>query len=176
MKNLRFILPLAIFALLAGLLAAGLRLDPREVPSPLIGKPAPGFTLTRLDDPGQTVNRDDMLGKVWMLNVWASWCAACREEHPHLLALARSKLLPIYGLNYKDVRDDGLTWLARFGDPYDVSLFDQDGRVGIDFGVYGVPETFIIDKQGVIRFKQIGPVTPEIIETRIVPLIKELNA
>ncbi|MDH3461487.1 MAG: redoxin family protein, partial [Burkholderiaceae bacterium] len=123
MKNLRFILPLAIFALLAGLLAAGLRLDPREVPSPLIGKPAPGFTLTRLDDPGQTVNRDDMLGKVWMLNVWASWCAACREEHPHLLALARSKLLPIYGLNYKDVRDDGLTWLARFGDPYDVSLF-----------------------------------------------------
>ena len=176
MKNLRFILPLAIFALLAGLLAAGLRLDPREVPSPLIGKPAPGFTLTRLDDPGQTVNRDDMLGKVWMLNVWASWCAACREEHTHLLALARSKLLPIYGLNYKDVRDDGLTWLARFGDPYDVSLFDQDGRVGIDFGVYGVPETFLIDQQGVIRFKHIGPVTPEIIETRIVPLIKELNA
>jgi len=175
MKSLRFILPLAVFLVLVGFLAAGLKLDPREVPSPLIGKPAPGFTLARLDDAGKTIRREDMLGKVWMLNVWASWCAACRDEHPHLLALARTKQLPIYGLNYKDTRNDGLGWLARFGDPYDASLFDQDGRVGIDFGVYGVPETFIIDKQGVIRFKQIGPVTPQIIETRIVPLVKELN-
>jgi cytochrome c biogenesis protein CcmG/thiol:disulfide interchange protein DsbE len=175
MKSLRFILPLAVFLVLVGFLAAGLKLDPREVPSPLIGKPAPGFTLTRLDDAGKTIRREDMLGKVWMLNVWASWCGACRDEHPHLLALARTKQLPIYGLNYKDTRDDGLGWLARFGNPYDASLFDQDGRVGIDFGVYGVPETFIIDKQGVIRFKQIGPVTPEVIETRIVPLVKELD-
>jgi cytochrome c biogenesis protein CcmG/thiol:disulfide interchange protein DsbE len=116
-----------------------------------------------------------MLGKVWMLNVWASWCAACRDEHPHLVAFARNKVVPLVGLNYKDTRLDGLGWLARFGDPYDASLFDQDGRVGIDFGVYGVPETFIIDKQGVIRFKQIGPVTPTIIETRIMPLLKELS-
>jgi cytochrome c biogenesis protein CcmG/thiol:disulfide interchange protein DsbE len=175
MKSLRFILPLAIFAVLVGFLAAGLKLDPREVPSPLIGKPAPAFALARLDDASKTVRREDMLGKVWMLNVWASWCAACRDEHPHLVAFARTKQMPIYGLNYKDTRNDGLAWLARFGDPYDASLFDQDGRVGIDFGVYGVPETFIIDKQGVIRFKQIGPVTPAIIQTRIVPLLKELN-
>jgi cytochrome c biogenesis protein CcmG, thiol:disulfide interchange protein DsbE len=175
MKSLRFILPLAIFVVLVVFLAAGLRLDPREVPSPLIGKPAPGFALARLDDASKTIRREDMLGKVWMLNVWASWCAACRDEHPHLVAFARTKQMPIYGLNYKDTRNDGLAWLARFGDPYDASLFDQDGRVGIDFGVYGVPETFIIDKQGVIRFKQIGPVTPAIIQTRIVPLLKELN-
>jgi len=175
MKSLKFILPLVVFVVLVGFLAAGLKLDPREVPSPLIGKPAPGFALTRLDDAGKTIRREDMLGKVWMLNVWASWCAACRDEHPHLVAFARTKVMPVIGLNYKDTRPDGLGWLARFGDPYDASLFDQDGRVGIDFGVYGVPETFIIDKQGVIRFKQIGPVTPAIIETRIMPLLKELN-
>jgi len=175
MKGLRFLLPLAVFVVLAGFLAVGLKLDPREVPSPLIGKPAPGFALTRLDDEAKTIRREDMLGKVWMLNVWASWCAACRDEHPHLVAFSRTKQVPILGLNYKDTRRDGLGWLARFGDPYDASLFDVDGRVGIDFGVYGVPETFIIDKQGVIRFKQIGPVTPDILQTRILPLIKELN-
>lgn len=175
MKSLKFILPLALFVVLVGFLAVGLKLDPREVPSPLIGKPAPGFSLARLDDAAKTVRREDMLGKVWMLNVWASWCAACRDEHPHLVAFARTKAMPIVGLNYKDTRPDGLNWLSRFGDPYDMSLFDQDGRVGIDFGVYGVPETFVIDKQGVIRFKQIGPVTPAIIETRIKPLLKELS-
>ena len=175
MKSLRFLLPLAVFVVLVGFLAVGLKLDPREVPSPLIGKPAPGFALTRLDDANQTIRRENMLGKVWMLNVWASWCAACREEHPHLVAFARTKAVPILGLNYKDTRKDGLGWLVRLGDPYDASLFDADGRVGIDFGVYGVPETFVIDKQGVIRFKQIGPVTPAIIERRIVPLLKELN-
>ncbi|MFN0185008.1 MAG: DsbE family thiol:disulfide interchange protein [Aquabacterium sp.] len=175
MKRLRFLLPLAAFVVLVGFLAAGLKLDPREVPSPLIGKPAPAFALTRLDDASQTIRREDMLGKVWILNVWASWCAACREEHPHLVAFAKTRAAPILGLNYKDTRKDGLAWLARFGDPYDASLFDADGRVGIDFGVYGVPETFVIDKQGVIRFKQIGPVTPAIIDERIVPLLKELN-
>ena len=175
MKSVRFVVPLGLFLVLVGFLAVGLKLDPREVPSPLIGKPAPGFALTRLDDADKTVRREDMLGKVWMLNVWASWCAACREEHPHLLAFARRKQMPIFGLNYKDTRRDGVGWLARFGDPYEASLFDPEGRVGIDFGVYGVPETFIIDKQGVIRFKQIGPVTPTVIETRIVPLLKELD-
>ena len=174
--RLRYLLPLAVFVILVGFLAVGLNLNPREVPSPLIGKPAPGFTLTRLDDAAKTIRREDMLGKVWMLNVWASWCVACREEHPHLVAFARTKTVPVIGLNYKDTRPAGLGWLARFGDPYDVSLFDVDGRVGIDFGVYGVPETFVIDKQGVIRFKHIGPVTPEIIQTRIVPLLKDLNA
>ena len=175
MKRLRFIVPLALFLVLAGFLAVGLKLDPREVPSPLIGKPAPAFALARLDDPARSIRREDMLGKVWMLNVWASWCVTCREEHPHLLALSRSKQLPILGLNYKDKRQDGLDWLAQFGDPYDASVFDADGRVGIDFGVYAVPETFVMDKQGVIRFKHIGAVTPQIIQSRIVPLLRELN-
>ena len=176
MKSLRFIIPLAVFGLLVFFLWRGLTLDPHEVPSPLIGKPAPNFALTRLDDANTTVKRDDMLGKVWMLNVWASWCVACREEHPLLVAYSKSKAVPIIGLNYKDQRPDGLGWLNQFGNPYDMSIFDQNGRVGIDFGVYGVPETFIIDKRGVIRMKHIGPLTPEVIRKRIEPLLKELNA
>ncbi len=176
MKYLRYILPLIAFLVLAGFLARGLKLDPREVPSPLIGKAAPSFTLSRLDDPAASFKRDDMLGKVWMLNVWASWCVACREEHPLLVEFSKRGLVPLYGLNYKDKRDDGQGWLARFGNPYNASLFDNDGRVGIDFGVYGVPETFVIDKQGVIRLKHIGPLTPEVIRDRIEPMLKKLDA
>lgn len=175
MRYLKFLLPLGVFLGLVAFLAAGLKLNPREVPSPLIDKPAPAFTLTQLENPAQTIRRDDLLGKVWMLNVWASWCVACRQEHPLLVKFAQSKLLPIYGLNYKDSRPDGLQWLARFGNPYDASLFDQDGRVGIDWGVYGVPETFIIDRQGVVRFKHIGPLTPDVIRSRIEPLVRQLN-
>ncbi len=175
MKSLRFIIPLGLFAVLIVFLMRGLALDPHEVPSPLINKQAPGFTLTRLDDAAKTIRRDDMLGKVWMLNVWASWCVACRQEHATLVTFARSKPVPIIGLNYKDTRPEGIGWLGEFGNPYDSSAFDQDGRVGIDFGVYGVPETFVIDKRGVIRFKQIGPLTPELIESRIRPLLRELN-
>jgi len=175
MKYLKFLLPLGVFLGLVVFLAAGLKLNPREVPSPLIDKPAPAFSLTQLENPAQTIRRDDLLGKVWMLNVWASWCVACRQEHPLLVKFAQSKLLPIYGLNYKDSRPDGLQWLARFGNPYDASLFDQDGRVGIDWGVYGVPETFIIDRQGVVRFKHIGPLTPDVIRSRIEPLVRKLN-
>ena len=175
MKSLKFILPLLLFVGLALILAAGLGRDPKEVPSPLIGKPAPAFTLARLDDPQQSIKRDDLLGKVWVLNVWASWCVACREEHPLLVEFSRRKTVPVYGLNYKDARPDGLRWLAQFGNPYDASLFDSDGKVGIDFGVYGVPETFVIDKQGVIRFKHIGPVTPAVLKDRIEPLLKQLN-
>ena len=176
MKSLRYILPLLAFLVLAGFLAKGLKLDPREVPSPLIGKPAPSFALSQLDDPAKTFKRDDMLGKVWMLNVWASWCVACREEHPLLVEFSKRGLVPLYGLNYKDKRPDGQGWLARFGNPYNASLFDNDGRVGIDFGVYGVPETFIIDKQGVIRLKHIGPLTPDVIRERIEPMLKQLDA
>lgn len=176
MKRWQYLLPLGIFVVLLGFLGVGLNLNPREVPSPLIGKPAPGFQLTRLDNPAQTITRQDMLGKVWVLNVWASWCVACREEHPLLVEFSKKKLVPLYGLNYKDKRDDGLRWLQRHGDPYDASLWDGDGRVGIDFGVYGVPETFLIDKQGVVRFKHIGPVTPEVLRDKIEPLIRQLNA
>lgn len=175
MKYLRFLIPMALFLVLAGFLAVGLKRDPREVPSPLIGKPAPEFALTRLDDGTQTIRRADLIGKVWMLNVWASWCGACREEHPLVLAYAREKRLPIYGLNYKDTRVEGLRWLSDMGNPYEASLFDETGRVGMDFGVYGVPETFIIDRQGIVRFKQIGPLTPEVIRDRIEPLLKSLN-
>ena len=175
MKYLKFLIPMGIFLVLVLFLGAGLKLDPKEVPSPLIGKPAPAFALARLDDPAQTIRRDDLLGQVWMLNVWASWCVACREEHPLLVEFAKSKMLPIYGLNYKDKPAAGQKWLANFGNPYTASLSDLDGRVGIDFGVYGVPETFIIDRQGVVRFKQIGPVTPEVIRTKIEPLVRQLN-
>ncbi|MDO8420468.1 MAG: DsbE family thiol:disulfide interchange protein [Rubrivivax sp.] len=176
MKRWQFLAPLALFAVLLGFLTVGLNLNPREVPSPLIGKPAPTFELARLSDPAQKITNADLQGKVWILNVWASWCVACRQEHPLLVDFAKRNPVPLYGLNYKDKRDDGLAWLARFGDPYEASLFDIDGRVGIDFGVYGVPETFVIDKQGVIRFKQIGPVTPEVLRDQIEPLLKQLNA
>jgi cytochrome c biogenesis protein CcmG/thiol:disulfide interchange protein DsbE len=175
MKYLRFLIPLFVFLGLVWFLARGLGLDPKTVPSPLIGKSAPGFSLTKLDNPEKTIRREDLLGKVWMLNVWASWCVACREEHPLLVEFSRKKLLPIYGLNYKDDRAAGLRWIANFGNPYDASLFDNDGRVGIDWGVYGVPETFIVDREGIIRFKQIGPLTPEVIRTQIEPLVRQLN-
>jgi len=175
MKYLKFLIPLGLFLVLAGFLAVGLNLNPREVPSPLIGKPAPGFDLTMLDAPDQKLKRDELLGKVWVLNVWASWCAPCREEHPLVVELARRKLAPVYGLNYKDTRPAGLAFLRQLGNPYEASLFDADGRVGIDYGVYGVPETFVVDKQGTIRYKQIGPLTPEVIEKKIVPLLKDLN-
>jgi cytochrome c biogenesis protein CcmG, thiol:disulfide interchange protein DsbE len=171
----RFLIPLGVFVLLLGLLAVGLRLDPREVPSPLLDKPAPPFTLPQLADPQRMFSQRDMLGKVWMLNVWASWCVSCRDEHPVLVELARSKLVPLYGLNYKDQRDEAQAWLKRFGNPYELSIVDREGRIGIDYGVYGVPETYVIDKQGVIRYKQIGPVTREVLEKRILPLVRKLQ-
>ena len=175
MLRARFLIPLAVFAVLVVFLGVGLTLNPREVPSPLINKPAPAFLLPQLHAPDKTFAQKDMLGKVWMLNVWASWCVACREEHPNLVELARSGAVPIYGLNYKDERADGIAWLARFGDPYQLSAYDRDGRIGIDYGVYGVPETYVIDKAGVIRYKRIGVVTREIVRDKILPLVKELN-
>jgi len=175
MKSLRFLIPLALFGALAWFLFAGLSLNPREVPSPLIGKPAPAFALPRLDDPTQTVKRDDLLGKVWVMNVWASWCAPCREEHPLVVAFARERKVPVVGLNYKDRPGDARGWLERLGNPYAATLIDFDGKVGIDFGVYGVPETFVIDAQGVVRLKHVGPLTAQVISQRIEPLLKELG-
>jgi len=172
----RFLLPLGIFLVLVVFLAIGLRLNPREVPSPLIGKPVPAFKLAQLQAPAKTISPDDFKGKVWMLNVWASWCVSCREEHPVLVDLAKQGGVNIVGLNYKDERSDAIRWLAQHGgDPYAPSAYDADGRVGIDFGVYGVPETFIIDKAGIIRHKHIGPVTPEALQKKILPLMKELE-
>ena len=169
-------IPLLIFAVLLGFLAVGLSLKPREIPSPLINKPAPAFSLPSLDAPEQKIAAQDLRGKVWILNVWASWCVACRIEHPLLVEFSKSGTVPIYGLNYKDKRDDAIRWLVNFGNPYTRSLSDIDGLVGIDFGVYGVPETFVIDKQGVIRMKHIGPVTPEVLRDDIIPLVRKLGA
>jgi cytochrome c biogenesis protein CcmG/thiol:disulfide interchange protein DsbE len=171
----RYLIPLIVFVVLVGFLAVGLNLKPREVPSPLIDKPAPAFSLPRLDAPEQAITLQDLKGKVWLLNVWASWCVACRQEHPVLVDFAGTKAVPIYGLNYKDKRDDALGWLARFGNPYVASLSDTEGLVGIDYGVYGVPETFVIDKEGTIRMKHIGPVTPEVLRDTILPLVRKLN-
>ena len=171
----RFLFPLGIFLVLSVFLAVGLKLDPREVPSPLIDKPAPPFKLAQLQDPARTLTPEDLKGKVWIFNVWASWCVACMQEHPLLVELSRQNLVPIYGLNYKDGRDNALAWLIRHGNPYTLSVMDADRRVGIDYGVYGVPETYVIDKNGVIRFKQIGPVTPKLLEQKILPLVRKLQ-
>jgi cytochrome c biogenesis protein CcmG/thiol:disulfide interchange protein DsbE len=176
MKALKFGIPLFLFVALAMFFAVGLTRDPREVPSPLIDKPAPAFKLEQLHEASRGFAPEDMKGKVWLLNVWASWCVSCRVEHPLLVQMSRNNLVPIVGLNYKDKREDGVAWLTKFGNPYALSAYDVEGRVGIDYGVYGVPETFVIDKAGVIRYKQIGPVTPEALEKTILPLIKKLSA
>ncbi|NJD26165.1 MAG: DsbE family thiol:disulfide interchange protein [Betaproteobacteria bacterium] len=182
------------FAALVILLAVGLGLNPRDVPSPLVGKPAPAFELAVLSRPDTTLGPKDMQGKVWLLNVWSSWCVSCRDEHPVLVDFARRSGVPLIGLNYKEVRGDGgydmakidaaqeqqlairraNGWLNEHGNPYQLTVLDLDGRVGIDYGVYGVPETYVIDKQGVIRMKHTGPITPESLQRRILPLLAEL--
>ena len=175
MKAIRWSIPLAIFVILLAFLWVGLGRDPREVPSPLIGKPAPAFALTELHQPSRTLSNSDLKGKVWLLNVWASWCVSCRAEHPLLMQLAASKAVLIYGLDYKDDPNAGRTWLTQNGNPYTASIVDRDGRVGIDYGVYGVPETFVVDKEGVIRYKQIGPLSLTSLQQKILPLVRELE-
>ena len=191
----RFLWPLIGFVVLVVLLAIGLRLDPSDVPSPLIGKPAPAFSLARVDTPEQSFSPQDMQGKVWLLNVWSTWCVSCRQEHPVLVEMAKDKSVTLVGLNYKEVRGDvdidadkitpdaervlalqrSNAWLKQHGNPYSLSVLDLDGRVGIDYGVYGVPETYVIDKAGVIRFKQTGPITPDVFSGKILPLVAELS-
>ncbi|HVZ43690.1 MAG TPA: DsbE family thiol:disulfide interchange protein [Ramlibacter sp.] len=169
-------IPLAVFAVLVAFLAVGLTRDPREVPSPLVGKPAPMFDTLRLHTAsGERFSPRDMRGQVWLLNVWASWCVSCRAEHPVLMALAKSGRVKLVGLDYKDAPEKGRDWLQRFGNPYMLSATDPDGRIGIDYGVYGVPETFVIDRNGVIRHKVIGPVTDEVLVQKVLPLVKELE-
>jgi cytochrome c biogenesis protein CcmG, thiol:disulfide interchange protein DsbE len=172
---MKFAVPLILFAVLVGFLGVGLWRDPRLVPSPLIDRPAPAFQLARLDEPGRTFSPQELRGKVWLLNTWASWCVSCRHEHPLLMALSQAGVVPIYGLNYKDDREDALDWLKQRGNPYLLNVQDRDGRVGIDYGVYGVPETYLIDKAGVIRYKQIGPLTMDSLEKTILPMARKLN-
>lgn len=168
---MRFLLPLALFIAVVVFLAAGLERDPSLVPSPLIGKPLPAYTLGELHDAARQRRPQDLAGRPTLLNVWASWCAACRDEHPLLVELARTSDIPIVGINYKDERDDALRWLEQRGDPYRYSLFDNEGSLGLDLGVYGVPETFVIDSDGTIRYKHVGPLTPAILNDEILPLL-----
>ena len=173
--TLRRFIPLVAFVMLAVVLGIGLGLKPREVPSPFIGKPAPAFALPLLDQPAKTLGVADMRGRVWLLNIWASWCAPCREEHPLLVQLAGSRLVPIIGLNYKDDPRNAQEWLLQLGNPYEASVVDRDGRASIDYGVYGVPETFVIDQAGTIRHKHIGPLTSEVWQQDLLPLIRKLQ-
>jgi cytochrome c biogenesis protein CcmG/thiol:disulfide interchange protein DsbE len=190
---LKYLLPLLLFIILAVFLALGLNLHPSEIPSPLLNKQAPEFSAPKLQTsakdggsvaigtepmqaPEQKLTPADLKGKVWLFNVWASWCVSCRSEHPILNQLAKTKAAIIVGLNYKDEPEDAKQWLAQLGNPYDVSIMDQDGRIGIDYGVYGVPETFVIDKQGLIRYKHTGPVTSNDVQQVFLPLITKLQA
>ena len=171
----KFLIPLALFIVLVGFLFVGLGRDPHDVPSPLIDKPAPMFKVAQLQQADLSFSPAELKGKVWMLNVWASWCVSCRVEHPVLIEFGRSQQVPLVGLDYKDQRADALKYLQQHGDPYDLIAFDQDGRVGIDYGVYGVPETYIIDKNGVIRHKHTGPISADDLRLEILPLINRLK-
>lgn len=174
------LIPLILFAALAGFLFKGLALDPAELPSPLIGKLAPAFTVAQLprtpNDPQLgSFSSHDLDGQVWVLNVWASWCGPCVQEHPYLVSLAQQRPVPLVGLNYKDLPADAQPWLARLGDPFTYLLDDRRGDVGLDWGVYGVPETFIIGKAGKVRYKHIGPVDAQSLEDKLIPMIDQLQ-
>jgi cytochrome c biogenesis protein CcmG/thiol:disulfide interchange protein DsbE len=175
-KSLKFFLPLAVFIGIAAFLYRGLGMDPHTVPSPLINKPAPQFRLPRLEDPAKTLGTSDFKGKVALFNVWATWCVSCRAEHEVLMKMAKRDGILIYGLNYKDTRPEAKQWLQFYGDPYAANAFDANGRVGINWGVYGTPETFVIDRKGIIRHKVIGPITDEILHDTLLPLIKKLKS
>lgn len=171
MKALRLALPLLVLIMLAVFLWRGLALDPRDLPSALINKPLPAFTLATLDDPARRVSSSSLRGRVWLLNVWSSWCSACVIEHPQMLDLSRRGFIDIVGLDYKDEAAAAHEWLASNGNPYALVLQDKDGRTGIDLGVYGVPETFLIDAAGVIRAKHTGPLTQQFIDEAVLPLL-----
>ena len=173
--RLAYLVPLLAFMALALILGIGLTLDPRKVPSPLIGKPVPEFSLPPVK--GRTVGlaSANLKGEVSLVNVFASWCVACREEHPVFMDLRKRAVVPIHGLNYKDKPDDAARWLDELGDPYTRTGADVDGRVAIDWGVYGVPETFLVDRDGRIAYKHIGPVTPRIMSEKLMPLIEQLR-
>ena len=174
MRLSRYLIPLAVFVAIGAFLAVGLRLNPREVPSPLIDRPAPEFRLSRLSAEEQNFSTEEMQGSVWLLNVWASWCVACRSEHQFLnefAAIGEGKLI---GLNYKDTRVEAISWLRELGNPFNRIAMDFDGSVGIDWGVYGVPETFVIDTTGVIRYKHIGPLDRKALTETILPLVRQL--
>jgi cytochrome c biogenesis protein CcmG/thiol:disulfide interchange protein DsbE len=169
-----FLWPLAIFIVIGAFLGIGLTLDPREIPSPLLDRPVPRFELAPVKGRTLGLASGDLRGEVSVVNVFASWCKACRDEHPLWMKLSAQRIVPVHGLNYKDRPDDAARWLGELGDPYMRTGADIDGRVGIDWGVYGVPETFVVDKRGIIRHKIIGAITPKIVEERLLPLVRQL--
>ncbi len=175
-RSLKFILPLAIFLGIAIFLYRGLSIDPHAIPSPLIDKPLPPFELPVLNQPGKTLSNKDLLGKVYLLNVWATWCVSCRAEHPTLVALSRAGLVDLYGIDWKDDDAAATVWLNQLGNPYQAVMVDKKGRTAIDLGVYGAPETFLVDKKGVIRKKYAGALSPALLESEILPLIEKLRA
>lgn len=175
LNKTRFLLPLIIFLVVIIILWRGLSLHPNQVPSPLIDKPAPAFSLTQLSSKSLTTNKD-FIGHITLLNVWASWCHACAQEHAFLLELAKNEYLSLYGLNYKDNPINAKKWLEQYGNPYRTVALDLAGQVAIDLGVYGAPETFLIDKKGIIRYKQIGPITPQVWNTNLKPMVDKLRA
>ena len=167
----RFLLPAAAFAVLVGFFVIGLQRDPGNIPSPLVGKPAPAFSLESLGDPAWRVGSADFAGRPWLLNVWATWCVGCRDEHAALLQIARENRVPIVGLNWRDDRTLALRWLAQLGNPYASVAYDPDGRTAIDWGVYGAPETFLIDAEGRVIRKHIGPLSIAVWQRDFVPLL-----
>lgn len=172
----KFLLPLLAFLLLVGLFVIGLTKDPSRIPSPLVGNPAPEYALPSLRDPAVMTGSADFAGQVALVNIWATWCPGCRQEHGFLMELAAEDILPIYGLNWRDNRPDALKWLQALGNPYVHSAFDVDGRVGIDWGAYGAPETFLVDKNGMVVHKHIAPLTREIWDRDFLPLLEQLGA
>jgi len=169
---LRYLVPVAVFAVLVGFFFRGLYLKPSEIPSPFVGKAAPSFELPRLHDPEQRLSNADMQGSVSLLNVWATWCFACRQEHPVLNEIAESGVVPIFGLNLKDQRPLALRWLEQLGDPYAATGFDGDGKVALDWGVYGAPETFLVDADGTVLYKHIAPITQDVWQQELLPRIQ----
>ena len=175
MRSLKYLAPLLVFAVIGAFLAVGLKLDPREVPSPLVDKPAPAFNAPRLLMMNGSFGTQELAGQVCILNVFASWCVDCRAEHGLLIDLAAKRAVTLVGLNYKDDPTDARSWLRELGNPYDAIAVDADGRIGLDWGVYGVPETFVIDGTGTIRYKHIGPIDARSMEEKILPLLKDLK-
>jgi cytochrome c biogenesis protein CcmG/thiol:disulfide interchange protein DsbE len=169
---MRFAIPIVVFLLLVVVFSFGLFNDPRELPSPFLGEQAPAFEVASLTEPERIVGSADYAGKMALVNVWATWCGGCRQEHGFLLQLARSGSIPIYGINWRDDREAALGWLQQLGDPYEFSAFDADGRVGIDWGVYGAPETFLISPDGIVLHKHLGPLDARIWREDFVPLIE----
>ena len=174
-SRLAFIVPVVLFAMLVVALGVGLTRDPREIPSALIGKPVPEFVLPPVEGRTLGLSSSDLVGEVSLVNVFASWCTSCRLEHPVFMRLNQEGVVPIHGINYKDSPEDAAQWLDELGDPYTRTGADLDGRVSIDWGVYGVPETFVVDRDGRIVFKQIGPVTPDVYRDTIAPLLQRLR-